>query len=97
FYFRVIEEGDVGAGDEIVKAGAAPDAMTITEINALLYSSNHPRERLERAVRLPALSPGWRASFEALLRDHSSGAGNAGLAPAAARRAPPRPASPPGR
>src|SRR6185312_6195341 len=48
------------------------------EINALLYSPNHPRDRLERALRIEALSPGWHASFEALLK------GNSGLAPAEA-------------
>jgi len=86
FYFRVLEEGDVGAGDEIVKAGEANERMTVAEINALLYSANHPRDRLERAVRIEALSPGWRGSFEALLKSAASGAltGNAGLAPPAA-------------
>jgi ferredoxin-NADP reductase/MOSC domain-containing protein YiiM len=89
FYFRVLEEGEVGAGDEIVKAGEANERMTIEEINALLYSPEHPPERLRRALRIEALSPGWRASFEALLESATNGAGaagqgNAGLAPAAA-------------
>jgi ferredoxin-NADP reductase/MOSC domain-containing protein YiiM len=82
FYFRVLQEGDVGAGDEIVKAGEARERMTVAEINALLYSSRHPRDRLERALQIAPLSPGWRASFEALLQ--SSASGNAGLTPAAA-------------
>jgi len=82
FYFRVLEEGEVGAGDEIVKVGEAKERMTVAEINALLYSSNHPHELLERALRIEALSPGWRGSFEALLR--SSKSGNAGLMPEAA-------------
>src|ERR1700756_2189439 len=60
--------------------------MTVAEINALLYSPNHPRERLERALRIEALSPGWRSSFEALVQSPTTaaGSGNAGLAPAAA-------------
>jgi len=78
FYFRVLQEGEVGAGDEIVKVGEAAERMTVAEINALLYSPNHPRDRLERALRIGALSPGWRSSFEALLQ------GNSGLAPEAA-------------
>jgi ferredoxin-NADP reductase/MOSC domain-containing protein YiiM len=82
FYFRVLEEGEVGAGDEIVKVGEARERMTVAEINALLYSPNHPHELLQRALRIEALSPGWRASFEALLR--SSTSGNAGLVPEAA-------------
>jgi ferredoxin-NADP reductase/MOSC domain-containing protein YiiM/ferredoxin len=86
FYFRVLQEGDVAAGDEVVKVGEAQERMTVEEVNALLYSPNHPRDRLERALRIEALSPGWRASFEALLQSPTTavGSGNAGLAPAAA-------------
>jgi ferredoxin-NADP reductase/MOSC domain-containing protein YiiM len=81
FYFRVLREGEVGAGDEIVKTGEARERMTIAEINALLYSSRHPTDLLERALQIQALSPGWRRSFEALLRGSKNG--NAGLAPEA--------------
>ena len=86
FYFRVLEEGEVGAGDAIVKVSDGPERMTVAEVNALLYSPDHPRDRLERALRIAALSPGWRWSFEQLLRSsgNAPGRGNAGLAPAAA-------------
>jgi ferredoxin-NADP reductase/MOSC domain-containing protein YiiM len=86
FYFRVIREGEVGAGDDIVKVGEASERMSIAEINALLYSPDHARDRLERALKIEALSPGWRRSFEALLKSRTTGvgSGNAGLAPAAA-------------
>jgi ferredoxin-NADP reductase/MOSC domain-containing protein YiiM len=84
FYFRVLREGDVCAGDDIVKVGEADERMTVAEINALLYSPNHARDQLERALRIEALSPGWRASFEALLQSRTTGSGNAGLAPATA-------------
>ncbi|HKE41718.1 MAG TPA: MOSC and FAD-binding oxidoreductase domain-containing protein [Casimicrobiaceae bacterium] len=84
FYFRVLQEGVVGAGDEIRKVGEAQTRMTVAEINALLYSPEHARDRLERALRIEALSPGWRSSFEALLQTNAKGSGNAGLMPAAA-------------
>ncbi len=85
FYFRVLREGEVGAGDEIVKVGEAKERMTVAEINALLYSSNHALDGLQRALRIEALSPGWRSSFEALLQSQmTASSGNAGLAPAAA-------------
>jgi MOSC domain-containing protein YiiM/ferredoxin-NADP reductase/ferredoxin len=86
FYFRVLQEGEVGAGDEIVKVGEASLRMTVAEINGLLYSPRHARDELERALRIEALSPGWRSSFQALLQGQLSGTGNgnAGLAPAAA-------------
>jgi len=82
FYFRVLQEGAVGAGDDIVKVGEAEERMTVAEINALLYLPDHARDRLDPALRIEALSHGWRSSFEALLRSHATG--NAGLAPAAA-------------
>jgi MOSC domain-containing protein YiiM/ferredoxin-NADP reductase len=86
FYFRVLREGDVGAGDEVVKLGEAKERMTVAEINALLYSPDHPPARLQRALQIEALSPGWRSSFEALLHSPTTGAGsgNAGLVLAAA-------------
>jgi len=87
FYLRVLQEGEVGAGHEIGKVGEADEQMTVAEINALLYSPNHPRDRLERALRIEALSPGWWGSFEALLQSQKTAAmtsGNAGLMTAAA-------------
>jgi ferredoxin-NADP reductase/MOSC domain-containing protein YiiM len=84
FYFRVLREGEVAAGDEIVKVGEAKERMTVAEVNALLYSPNHPRDLLERALQIQPLSPGWHASFDALLRGTTGG--NAGLVPEAAAR-----------
>ena len=86
FYFRVIEEGEVEAGDEIAQVTAGPERMTIAEINALLYRPGHPRSQLERALRIPALAAGWRSSFQTLLVRERSGSavtGNPGLTPAA--------------
>ena len=82
FYFRVLEEGCVGGGDEIVRVMQGPEGMTIAEANALLYKPGHPTDQLERALRIPALGAGWRRSFEALLeqaRNPSATTGNAGL------------------
>ncbi len=90
FYFRVLEEGEVAAGDAIALVAQGPQRMTVTEANALLYSSSHPRDQLERALQIPALSKGWRGSFEALLRnqdEHPGATGNVGLAPGAAAQA----------
>ncbi len=88
FYFRVLREGEVAAGAEILKVGEAGERMTVAEVNALLYLPNHASDRLERTLRIEALPPGWRGSFEALLQSQTNqpeGSGNAGLAPAAAR------------
>lgn len=90
FYLRVITEGRVAAGQEIVKIASGPEGMTVAEIDALLYLPGHSRERVARALRIPALSPGWQASFRALL-DQPDGepAGNAGLVPVSAGGPPP--------
>lgn len=84
FYFRVLEEGVVGAGDEIIKVADGPEHMSVAAINALLYLPGHSIDDLKRALRIPALSPGWRGSFLALLKAEGSGnpvTGNPGLAP----------------
>jgi ferredoxin-NADP reductase/MOSC domain-containing protein YiiM len=85
FYFRVLEEGEVGAGDEIVKVLTGPEQVTVAETDALLYLPGPDRNRLERALRIPALSAGWRSSFETLLQHEGGGGttGNPALAPAA--------------
>jgi ferredoxin-NADP reductase/MOSC domain-containing protein YiiM/ferredoxin len=78
FYFRVLQEGEVQAGDEIVKLSSGPEQMTVADVDALLYLPGHTRQGLLRALRVPALSPGWQGSFRALL-DEGPGSGNAGL------------------
>ena len=67
FYFRVLEEGEVEAGDTIARIMTGPEGMTVAQVDALLYKPGHPANLLERALRIPALSAGWRSSFKALL------------------------------
>jgi ferredoxin-NADP reductase/MOSC domain-containing protein YiiM len=81
FYLRVLKEGDVGADDPIVKVGEAKERMTVAEISALLYLPGHSPAQLQRARSIAALSPGWRSSFEAMLRGGAGG--NPGLTPQA--------------
>jgi ferredoxin-NADP reductase/MOSC domain-containing protein YiiM len=83
FYFRVLQEGEVGAGDDIVKITDGPERTSVAEIDALLYLPGHSREQLERALRIPALSKGWQGSFRAMLQQDLSpktAVGNPGLA-----------------
>jgi ferredoxin-NADP reductase/MOSC domain-containing protein YiiM len=79
FYFRVLEEGEVQAGDDIIKISSGPEQMPVADVDALLYLPGHTRQGLLRALRIPALSPGWQGSFRALLNEEP-GSGNAGLA-----------------
>ena len=80
FYFRVLQEGEVQAQDEIIKLSSGPEQMPVADVDALLYLPGHTRQGLLRALRIPALSPGWQGSFRALLDEDSAGGGNAGLA-----------------
>jgi MOSC domain-containing protein YiiM len=88
FYFRVLQEGEVGAGDDIVKIVDGHwtgniERITVAEVDALLYLPGHSSEQLQRALRIPALSEGWQSSFQAMLQQDLSSkttVGNAGLA-----------------
>ena len=79
FYLRVLREGTVEAGDPIVRVQTGPERMTVADVDALLYLPGHDRDAVARALRIPALSPGWQGSFEALLRTGQDATGNAGL------------------
>ncbi|RDS83530.1 MOSC domain-containing protein [Dyella monticola] len=81
FYLRVIEEGEIGAGDEIIRTEQGREGLTVAEVDALLYLPEHPADRIRRAASEPSLGPGWRRSFEALLANTSGSPGNAGLTP----------------
>ncbi len=85
FYLRVLREGNVESGDEITLVGRGPEAMTVAEVDGLLYLPRHPRQSLVRALRIPALSEGWRRSFQTLL-DQGSGRGNQALNATAGER-----------
>src|SRR5277367_6160392 len=83
FYFRVLQEGEVGADDDIVKITDGPERISVADIDALLYLPGHSSEQLQRALRIPALSKGWQSSFQAMLQQDLSSktaAGNPGLA-----------------
>jgi ferredoxin-NADP reductase/MOSC domain-containing protein YiiM len=83
FYFRVLQEGEVGAGDDIVKITDGPERMSVADIDALLYLPGQSSEQLQRALKIPALSKGWQDSFQAMLQQDLSSktaVGNPGLA-----------------
>jgi ferredoxin-NADP reductase/MOSC domain-containing protein YiiM/ferredoxin len=67
FYCRVLQEGIVESGDEITRLQDGPEQLTIAEIDGLLYLPNRSRRTLSRALRIPALSDGWKGSFRAML------------------------------
>jgi ferredoxin-NADP reductase/MOSC domain-containing protein YiiM len=90
FYLRVLREGVVQAGDVIERVAVGPERMTVAQVDALLYLSGRDPRDAERALRIDALSPGWRGSFEALVAQAAvpGSSGNAGLTDAARAPAP---------
>ena len=78
FYCRVLTEGEVAAGQDVVKIADGPHQVSVAEIDALLYLPGHPRDALQRAAGIPALSPGWKTSLQSLL-DQDPETGNSGL------------------
>ncbi|WP_329478585.1 MOSC and FAD-binding oxidoreductase domain-containing protein [Kribbella sp. NBC_01484] len=75
FYFRVITEGRVEAGDAIVKTRTGPGALSVADTDALLYLPHRDLDGVRRALKIPALSPGWQGSFRELLEADATGAG----------------------
>ena len=67
FYLRVLEEGEVGAGDEFARGEIHPERMTVREMCHLLYFDSKNLDGARKALRIAALSPGWRESYEARL------------------------------
>jgi ferredoxin-NADP reductase/MOSC domain-containing protein YiiM/ferredoxin len=67
FYMRVITEGHIQAGDQIVKTRVGPGALSVADIDALLYLPARDPATLRLALHIPALSPGWQDSFRELL------------------------------
>ncbi len=83
FYFRVLQEGEVGANDDIVKIADGPERINVADVDALLYLPGHSAEQLQRVLKIPALSKGWQGSFQAMLEQDLSSkttVGNPGLA-----------------
>ena len=67
FYFRVLEEGEITAGDAITRIEVAPEPMSVTEIVNLRYFDTDNHEKIARARKLPALSPSWKRDFTKIL------------------------------
>src|SRR4051812_22786687 len=79
FYLRVIAEGHVATGDEIVRTQRGPHALSVADVDALLYLPGHDAAALEAALDIPALSPGWQQSFRSMLESEAGAAAPAGV------------------
>ena len=63
FYFRVLEEGEITAGDTIARVEVASEPMSVTEIVNLRYFDRDNHAKIAQARKLPALSPSWKLDF----------------------------------
>lgn len=72
FYFRVITEGCVRAGDDIVRTRRGRHELSVVDVDALLYLPDRNLEQLRKVVDVPALSPGWQQSFNDMLKTHEN-------------------------
>lgn len=68
FYFRIVEEGELGVGDTIERIEAGPTGVTVHEVWDLSYGSNHDPARLELALRIPTLGDEWKKPMQSRLQ-----------------------------
>jgi MOSC domain-containing protein YiiM len=59
FYLRVLEEGDLAAGDAIARAGRGDPEVSIRSL-ARLFAEGGASEEFSRAAAAPALEDGWK-------------------------------------
>ncbi len=69
FYFSVVEEGEVGAGDEFGLLGREEPTLTIAEVNRLYTAKSPDREFLQRSLHVKMLPESWRDRFRTRLAD----------------------------
>jgi MOSC domain-containing protein YiiM len=61
FYFSVIEEGAVTAGDAIEIVKRDEHRVSVADVNGLYYARKIDRDLLERALQVPGLTPESRS------------------------------------
>ncbi len=64
FYLRVLEEGEVRAGDAIELVRRDPRRLTVTQVSNLLFFDKENLDATRQALQIPALSHGWKGSFQ---------------------------------
>jgi MOSC domain-containing protein YiiM len=64
FYFAVLQEGEVGAGDQITVIGRDKHGVTVADITRLYVHDKDDVTTLRRAVQVEALPESWRGYFQ---------------------------------
>lgn len=63
FYFKVLEEGEIEAGDNIQKVGDDGYGLSIRELVKLYTTHKHDISLLTKAAKSPTLQEDWRRDF----------------------------------
>jgi MOSC domain-containing protein YiiM len=63
FYFSVVEEGEVGAGDELHFLGGETPTLTIAEANRLYLPVSFDPKLLQRGTEMKSLPESWRQRY----------------------------------
>lgn len=63
-YFRVVDEGDIGAGDAIERVSRGPEVALVGQVLAMRFFGEGSAEALKRVIALEALSEEWRGAIE---------------------------------
>jgi MOSC domain-containing protein YiiM len=64
YYFAVLKEGDVGAGDSIEMISREVNGLTVAGVTQLYLNEEDDIEALRRALRVDALPDSWKVHFE---------------------------------
>ncbi|MFQ5740271.1 MAG: MOSC domain-containing protein [Acidobacteriota bacterium] len=64
FYFGVLEEGVVQAGDPLERVAEHPDGLRIADVTRLYTTEKRNKALLRKAISLKALPESWRGHFE---------------------------------
>ena len=64
FYFRVLQEGVVRAGDEITLVERLHPRASVAEANRVMHHDKRDREGLEHLAAVEELAESWRSKFE---------------------------------
>ncbi len=67
-YFRVLEAGELGAGDELELIERSPYDVTIGDVTRAFADKGQDRERVARILAIPYLPNGLRKIFTGLSR-----------------------------
>jgi MOSC domain-containing protein YiiM len=67
FYFRVLEPGDVGAGDGLELVDRVSD-VTVAEVMRVTYRDRHDPPALAAVVAVPELAEQWRSALATLVQ-----------------------------